>query len=1274
MTRPWLLCLPLLALAAGQAQVVDIPVDDFADTAAWSLNADGGAGLTWAHDAAAGADAPGAMHLTYAPADANAWANLVRAVEAPDDWLAVRFRLQIVSAAAGAAMHLWLFESDGDGHVTQVMFDGQPLARARRGVWHEVRVPVTALRYDPRGDGTNDLSKVNRLMLGFNYSASEVLVDDLQFESGPPPVVVPLVTSDPWAPEDGPRGRLALLAEPGLTVTAGGFDPAALAPRLRAAGFGVTLVRAGDLADAARLNRDTFDILLLNAPDFPLAARDGLRAYLAGGGAFLSLGGYAFDRPVAATDGGWVPLMAEQPDNRINARYGQPGDTMNLDSQQIGLFDPTSHLTRVASATLGDLTLLGDYQGMAGVSLAGLNSPVFPTAQGTTEPLGQAYDSLGRPRGALGILVQFYAGPYAGGAWGGFGVTNRDLFADDEFGLDPLLEACDKLVRGVYLGPLTATPARANPGETVTLSATVYNRGRRPANAQVRFTSGLLNRVVPVTLAPGEDTTLSMEGAAGLEGITAVEARLSLDEVPWGEAATEFVVWDPTAPVAGRQIGWQGNYMTVNGRPTFLTGTNQTGVMWATTRENPLTWNDDFAAMADAGLTIWRVLHWSAHATFVDGNRTDNPLMLADAPPEKLIRETDAIVYLAQRHGLILMLTAHDWMELPLSDEELAAQRSWNRFWADRYRTAPGLIWDLQNEPSVTVDANNPVHVELFRRYLVETHGSEAAARTWLGLDAQAELRPVAGDGSWGDLQSVALYRFRTWLLRRWINENVAGLREGNPNSLVTVGYLQSRPPADKIGGQVGLDFANMHSYEPPRDLLSSLRFIDRRPLGQGLSMGEFGARNLHDLRVNGGDGEAGDQDRRRFVATLGTVLGAGGMSALNWCFRGLPDTVFPWELFRADRVGRPTLADFQALTLFSRGLEPVYQPPSTYLLLPDHNRLGGRFNELDAAWMRAIEALHSLAVPYAPLPEEDLTIPAEADTIVWPLPYGPDEATFQSVEAWVRAGGQLLLTGDVGFNDRRQYTMGDRLARLGLPATRGLDPFSAPSTEAAPVSVALGAGRVTFIPAPLELGSLDQVRAAYDAFLTGAGAPRLVTTPEDDAQFTAAHGADGSTLWVAANWSLDGDRPLTVGGVTMQVQADSAGLALLAADGAVLGFVTSGDVSQGDVPLVRADGPLTIAGTDGAPLLTATSLVVAPLGATTATFATQHAWTAPVASIGLVRDGAWQELARRPVAVQPGWLEVELGEDLLETLVVIAEPAEQDAAQQRVVDRMGMR
>ncbi|HAZ63865.1 MAG TPA: hypothetical protein DCZ72_09705, partial [Armatimonadetes bacterium] len=145
-------------------------------------------------------------------------------------------------------------------------------------------------------------------------------------------------------------------------------------------------------------------------------------------------------------------------------------------------------------------------------------------------------------------------------------------------------------------------------------------------------------------------------------------------------------------------------------------------------------------------------------------------------------------------------------------------------------------------------------------------------------------------------------------------------------------------------------------------------------------------------------------------------------------------------------------------------------------------------------------------------------------------------------------------------------------------------------------------------------------------------------------------------------------------GGVTMQVQADSAGLARVAADGAALGFVTSGDVSQGDVPLVRANGPLTVAATDGAPLLTATSLVVAPLGATTATFATQHAWTAPVASIGLVRDGAWQELARRPVAVQPGWLEVELGEDLLETLVVIAEPAEQDAAQQRVVDRMGMR
>ncbi len=92
---------------------------------------------------------------------------------------------------------------------------------------------------------------------------------------------------------------------------------------------------------------------------------------------------------------------------------------------------------------------------------------------------------------------------------------------------------------------------------------------------------------------------------------------------------------------------------------------------------------------------------------------------------------------------------------------------------------------------------------------------------------------------------------------------NLEGLREGDPDAIVTVGYLQSRPPADKLLGSARLDFSNMHSYEAPRNLAASLKFIDRRAYGQGLGLGEFGQRQSHDARVNGQFGDRASWIRR---------------------------------------------------------------------------------------------------------------------------------------------------------------------------------------------------------------------------------------------------------------------------------------------------------------------------------------------------------------------------------------------------------------------------
>ncbi|MBI2301156.1 MAG: cellulase family glycosylhydrolase, partial [Armatimonadetes bacterium] len=909
----------LLSLLAATDQSLQ-PIDPFDDVAAWSVNEDGSQGLTFR------AEPGGALHLTFDASGQNLWGNLRRTVTVPPNAVALRFRLKVLGASAEAGMHVWFMEADGDGYVVRVKRDEQDVLAAPKGEWREVTVPLGTLNFEPRGNGKRAFLTVNRVLLGLNYAPAEVLVDDLAWVVGPGRAGAPLPASAAFQPVDGARGTVAILDEPAAPRSPGAVDVARLAEALTAAGYGVTRVRAGDIADPQRLTPANFDLLVLPAaPSFPAAARDGLLGYLRAKGAVLSVGGYAFDRPLLWNGTDWADIGSDTqaadldkgvPDVVINSRRGKPGDTMGLDAAQVGLFDPQDTFTDVSYAELGGKRIDGPLEGFVARSLAGSNSPVFPDQHGETETFGQAYDRLGRPRGALGVVCHLYAGPYAGAAWGGFAVSNRDLFAADAAGIAPLLEVVDRLVSGVYLRHVTADKPCVRAGETVRVQCQAANRSTRPRTVRIvlKVDGEPVAPSNPATIAPGGEETLAAELPLTNwdRDFYPVTAELYDGDRLLMTRETAFCAWQPGVIARGHKPVWRGNYFEVNGRPAFLTGTNQTGVMWYSPREDPLTWDRDFQQMEDHGFFVWRVLHFSPFAD-PDGKPQNQRgvLLLANRPPDTTIRKMDAIVQLAQKHGVVIFLTAHDWMGCSLTDDELDAQRTWNRFWADRYRDVPGLIWDIQNEPSVEMGS-----AALYAQYLTAAYGTLGAARTALGYRADEPPTPQPGDGSWGDVRGAAVERFRTWLLQRWVAANAAGLKEGNPDSIFTVGYLQDRHSADKVNGAKGLTFANMHCYESSQSFVASFRWVDHRAYGQGLSLGEFGSVASHNHRVNGGTGLVVDQDRRHFTTTIGMTFGVGGAFACNWFWRDMPDVVFPWGLFRQDRVPRPWVADMEALTL----------------------------------------------------------------------------------------------------------------------------------------------------------------------------------------------------------------------------------------------------------------------------------------------------------------------------------------------------------------------
>ncbi|MGB9625301.1 MAG: cellulase family glycosylhydrolase, partial [Phycisphaerae bacterium] len=429
-------------------------------------------------------------------------------------------------------------------------------------------------------------------------------------------------------------------------------------------------------------------------------------------------------------------------------------------------------------------------RGYAARSMIARNSPVFPDLYARTIPLIEARDAFGRPRGPVGSIAYIFDGPCRGSAWAFFGVTSHDLFASGSPRTaemaDLFLRTLDALLARRFLVDLSSDLACYHDERTVRLSARLANFGPGPLAAKVRFSLAPHDpQTIPVSLNSGETQTIevafdrpdptspapatrhtgssrrhaerseascvrsahgppgeaSEQIAAGGKtscraarqpanetGLHEFAAELLVDNNVVDRLRSAFVLWRPDPRPTDAALSLKDNYFRRDGRATFLTGTNTTGEIFYALDEGPLTWDRDFADMADAGLRLVRILHFSPFAHRSHQGDSSHPVMLlARRPPERLIRQLDAIVQLARDHGVVIFLTLHDWLPVALTDDELDAQRTWNRFWVARYKGIPNLIYDIQNEPNAA-PAHEPAVQKLWEGFLVARYGSLDAA------------------------------------------------------------------------------------------------------------------------------------------------------------------------------------------------------------------------------------------------------------------------------------------------------------------------------------------------------------------------------------------------------------------------------------------------------------------------------------------------------------------------------------------------------------------
>lgn len=1274
-----------LAFAALAAHAGELLVDDFSTVAAWSINADGGAPSDFA------ADPEGGMRVRYRDAVPH-WSNLRREVAIPASATAIRIAFRLHEAAPGAALHLWLFEPDGDGWIVQVTDEGKPLGAMAAGR-HELTVPLASFRFDDRGAKTRGMAGATKLLLGMNYGDLDVTVERLAFvtreaaEADEPP------RTEGLAPTRGPLGALAILRDT-FPPSAGASSPEALAAILEPAGWGIAYLTGGDLGAEGVLTRANYDALVLPyGPAYPWQAGGAIQRYLAEGGALVSTGGYALDTPMSWTGPGWEPsaqgstvedIDAGHEARGLNTRTGRSGDAMGFDPAQIQLFDPAFLLERVASVvdpadgrTLAELPVTG----YSAVSTCGSHSPVFPVVHGRRIPLAGALDRLGRPRGTVGALVHNFAGAYAGSSWVAFGVTSHDLFPGPEAPLASVLaSALEQAVHPAYLARLSTELACYRAGEEVVVRGECVSAD--PGAVVAIEAPGLLAEPLEVALGPaGGDkpglraftVTLPAVGAATPD---LVEVRATLHADGRSDSlATAFVTWSESVIARGPQVEMTDAQLRVNGRATVLEGTNETGFVWFSEHEDPLVWDADFRAMADHGVNVCRLLHFSPFSEGgYEGKPSNRPQGLANRP-ERLARATDALVQLAQKHGVILFLSLHDWMEVGLSDADLAAQCEWDRFWAERYRGVPGIIYDIQNEPSI----GEPVVIaelqRLYNELLAARYGDEAGLRAaWSGTDpggtwGSLPVRKPAG--GWADAAATDWERWKLEVFRRWTMANYRAVREADPDALVTVGFLPWNAPADIQTGARGLDFTNFHYYGDLEGLATILPFLDRRWDGMPLSIGEFGAQEAHGARNAGLDGTRPEESIRRFLWTGHHLLARGGSFLANWSWKDFEGSVFPWGIrYLQDPVSKDVLLAYRAQALLFRTIEPVQETPRLFVVLPDSHRFGATSGAMEGTLRNCFRALYHVGEPFGVIGEWELEhLPAGVAALIWPMPWCPSDETFERLASFVEAGGALCTTGDFGFDEHRKPTRGARYARLGLsgPAAH-VEPgaVEAALASAEPALARVGQGIVLHHPFPLEERAPERLVGFYRSFLSAAGGEP--PTPSDPPVRVVRQSTEGGGhVDMLACAGGQADATATASGFTTVLRPWECALLSLDGEGGLRAFHARELTGPEGRQIARGEVDWIVATLDDQPLDRSRAVLLVPLGAGNSSLALPGVGADATLSLGEFDGCAWRERVRLAPASEDGAFALTIDADEALSPMVLAAPDAYEAAVTRL-------
>jgi hypothetical protein len=622
------------------------------------------------------------------------------------------------------------------------------------------------------------------------------------------------------------------------------------------------------------------------------------------------------------------------------------------------------------------------------------------------------------------------------------------------------------------------------PGEPVELESIVHLANKPAGTLTIQVSSHPENQ-------PGQKQSLTLPVPASEitllpapqdKGLHIVEARLFEGGTLRAVYHSAFWIRDEAFLRSGPRLGVNSDYFTIDGKPLAVVGTTYMSSEVQRLyfdHPNVYVWNNDMALIHSAGLNMLRTGWWTGWDKLCDET---------GRPYERTLRTLEAYLMTARKYDLPVQFNFFAFLPEVLGGlnpyldgEAVRRQQNLVSVVAARFHDVLFLAWDLINEPSFSKQLwrmrpnYDTAELAAWNAWLTQKYPDRPAlAAAWnvppeavagtISLPAEEEF---ASRGMYNGINSLRIYDYVLFAQEKfadWMRGMRKAIRGVGSNAPITVGqdeggYLDRLNPAFFSDA---VDFTTNHSWWQ-NDYLLWDSLVAKQP-GKAMLIQETGLQR--ELTLDEIARRTPEQEAMLFERKFALSF-VGGSGAIEWLWNSnsymTESNETPIGALHADGTEKPEATVLRDMAKFAAAASAyLVQPkqPDIAVVTSQAAQFSVQADLQIAAQQNAVRALgYSLHQPCYIITENQIAKLGAPKLVILPSPQALRESTWQALLTYVRAGGNLLVTGPVSRDEH--WHLVDRLT------PRGIKGETAPLTfQSAEFYAAAKWGRLT-VPVP---------------------------------------------------------------------------------------------------------------------------------------------------------------------------------------------------------------